>query len=199
MRSSATAAAVELDDEVISEVDGRPVKVGFGGHLLTPGSYGGTTLELYRDRVVEKTKHIVSRREAELLLTDVESVELLTAGNSSYLGLGILTLLLLIGIVFLVLYFLFPHRILLIRGKSTALLVAVKGDVDPYLDFMEATLLQAKRAPTAVLRSGKESLQENRLRDDHQLPDSRHCRHLYAGLDLLQRTSSSKTLALGAA
>lgn len=141
-------------------VVGKPV-IGRGGTLFVC-TFGQTSIELTDGRVVERTRRIVSRRHCQLLLKEVDSVELVQQGNALWLVLGILTLVLFgLGLVFIVVYVLVPHRFLLVRSKNNLQVLATRGDPANY-EFFLARVLAAADAT----RRGS-SLEQARLAEGH--------------------------------
>ncbi len=131
------------------EVSGKPGTAHFGG--LVPSMFGKTTLRLYSERVVETTKRVVARRDSQLLVSEIDSVEITARGSALWLGLGILTIGLYgFGIIFFILYFVVKHRFLIVRSKSNVQILGMTGDDEPYRQFMHSVLQAAqvaKRSP----------------------------------------------------
>jgi hypothetical protein len=142
--------AREDDDRVLSDITGMAVTVMFNGQMLAPfamGLFGSTRIELLPTRVVEDTKYIVSAKQNEILLSEIDNVEYAVRGNQLLLVLGFAMLPLCgVGLIFLLLYcFLFKYRFLIIRSRTAMQVIGVKGDPDRYLDFMQDVLAEAER------------------------------------------------------
>jgi len=131
-------------ESAIVWVWGKPAKQRFG--TLRPAFFGRTTLSLCKTRIVENTRRIVARRYSEILLTEVDSAEMTASGNPVWLFLGLITLPLAVGMLFLVVYFFKKHRFLIIHSGSIAQVVAVRLDVGQYCQFMTAVLKAAEKA-----------------------------------------------------
>jgi len=133
--------------EALVSVEGKPVSCNFGGFV--PSMFGWTVLSLFRDQVVEQTKRIVGGRDSELLLSEVDSAEIVFKGNPLWIGLGFLTIALYgLGILFFILYVCLKHKFLIIHSKSNLHVVSIKGDDDQYRNFLAAVLqaaIEAKR------------------------------------------------------
>lgn len=154
-------------NKVLMEVSGKPVHIWVGN--LSSSRWGYTRLELLPTRVIESTKFIVRERNCELLLSSVQGAEMITSGNATFLALTFALLPLFgLGLLFLIPYFLFKHKFLVIHGMFVTVHVAVKGDPEPFLDFMDAVILEAEKAK-AAFRGGsdsKASSDEGSQRDD---------------------------------
>jgi LSD1 subclass zinc finger protein len=132
------------DPDILGEVEGKPVNS--FGNVLQASSWGWTRIELHRTRLVEHTKHIISETESQILLTELQGAAYAIRGNPVLLGLGIATLVFLVGIVFLVLYcFVMKKRFLIFHGGTFTQQLAIQGDPEPYLEFMEDVLARAEK------------------------------------------------------
>jgi hypothetical protein len=144
------------DDNILAEVEGKAVHINpFQG--FQPAFYGNTHLELETDRIVEKTQYLFTQKESHVLLSKVEAVQYMTTGNTVLLALGFATLPILVGVVFLIVWIFIKYRYLAIVSPGITLVVKVKGDQEPYLDFMDRVMAQmeklAKAQTTAEPRS----------------------------------------------
>lgn len=130
----------------LATVTGKPASASLVGTVV-PAMFGITTLQLFQTRVVETTKRIMTERDSEILLTQIDSAELTANGRRLWLLLGLLTLSFYgLGLVFIILYFVAPkHRCLIIRSASNAQFVAFSGDEMQYSQFMEAVLAAAEQ------------------------------------------------------
>jgi hypothetical protein len=121
----------------------------FGGGIVR-ASFGRTTLVLQTNRVIETTRRPIAARDCELLLSEVESAEIITKSNPVWLVLGFLTFALYgLGLIFFVLFFVLKHRFLIVHSRGNAVFVSFDGDDGPYRQFMEAVLTEAERARAA--------------------------------------------------
>ena len=137
---------------MVATVSGKAATASIG--TVAPAMFGTTTLQLYETRVVETTKLIIAGRDSELLLSELDSAELTTKGNPLWLLLGILTLWLFgIGLIFIIVYFFAKHRFLIVRSMSNVQIVGIKGDEQPYRDFMAAALAAGERLKGLPARS----------------------------------------------
>lgn len=143
----AQAAASPGAKQPLSIIEGKRAIAKFG--TLTPSMFGATTLELHADRVVERSKGIVYARTCHLLATDIESAEVVAAGNPILLTLGILTLPLFgLGLLFIILYFFQKHKFLLIASGGNVAVMAIKGDEGMshvFVDNVTKVALHCKR------------------------------------------------------
>ena len=128
--------------EALASVSGKPAKGSYG--MVVPSMFGRTTLFLFKDYIVEQTKRIVAHRDSEILLSEIDSGEIEVKGNPLWIVLGVLTIALFgLGIIFFFVYFLKKHKFLIIRSKSNAQLVCIKGDDSQFREFMKAVLQAA--------------------------------------------------------
>lgn len=125
-------------------VTGKPVKT--IGNVLVPNVFGTTQLTLRDHVIVEETKRLLSQRHVEVLLTEIESAELRVDPNPILLVLAIVTLPILIGLIFLLLYLFRLNRSLVVRSAGNAIVIGLKGDLRRYERFMEQVLEAARTA-----------------------------------------------------
>jgi hypothetical protein len=138
-------AEMHLHDRgrLLASVRGRPAIAWHG--TVVPSMFGSTSLQLYERRVVETTARVVSARDSEILLTEVDSVELVVKGNAAWIVLGVITIGFFgLGVIFLILYFVLKHRFLIVHSKSNVQAIAIHGDESPYRRFMAAVLSAAE-------------------------------------------------------
>jgi hypothetical protein len=127
----------------IMELTGKPGIASYGA--VVPGSFGRTTLQLQPTRIVEKTKKLIATRDCTVLLTQIDSVEIVEEGNPLWLVLGLFTIMFLIGIIFFVLYFILKHKYLLVRSGSNVQLVMLNSQNEANAEeFMQAVLKAAE-------------------------------------------------------
>ncbi len=130
-------------ERAIMELTGKPGVASYG--TVVPGLFGRTTLQLQPTRIVQQTKKLIASRNCTVLLTQVDSVEIVEEGNPLWLILGIFTISLLIGVIFFVLYFILKHRYLLIRSGSNVQLVMINSQNQENAEqFMQAVLNAAE-------------------------------------------------------
>lgn len=138
--------------KAIMELTGKPGLARYGA--VAPGFFGRTTLQLQSTRIVEQTKKIIATRNCVVLLTQVDSVEIVEQGNPLWLVLGFygfITLIrfgafaFLIGILFLVLYFIFKNKYLMVRSGSNLQLVVLNSQNEASGEqFVQAVLKAAE-------------------------------------------------------
>jgi hypothetical protein len=133
-----------FDREIaIMELTGKPGVASYG--TVVPGFFGRTTLQIQPTRLVEKTQKLIARRHSVVLLTQIDSVDIVEEGNPLWLVLGIFTLTILIGFVFIILYFIFKHKYLVVRSGSNVQLVMLNSLNEANAEaFMNAVLKQAE-------------------------------------------------------
>jgi hypothetical protein len=130
-------------ETAIMELTGKPGVASYG--TVVPGFFGRTTLQIQPTRLVEKTQKLIARRHSIVLLTQVDSVDIVEEGNPLWLILGIFTLTILIGFVFIILYFIFKHKYLVVRSGSNVQLVMLNSLNEANAEaFMNAVLKQAE-------------------------------------------------------
>lgn len=144
-----TEGSSRADDELLAESDGdsvigKPVKS--IGNVLVPSMFGTTRLTLREHVIVEETKRLLSQRRVEMLITEVESAELRVDPNPMLLLLTVVTLPILIGLIFLLLYLFRLNRSLVFHSSGNAVVVGVKGDAQRYERFMQQVLEAARKA-----------------------------------------------------
>lgn len=140
------APVVRRSGIAVHRVTGRRAVASFGGQVV-PSMFGQTTLELEGGRLIETTQGVLSRRHAELLLTEVDSAEFRIQPNPALLGAG-LALLPIFGLGLLVLpfYFFIKYKYLVIHSGNNATVVAITGSEHPFQDFMDTVLASAEKA-----------------------------------------------------
>jgi hypothetical protein len=109
----------------ILEVIGKPGISNYG--VIVPSLFGRTKLQLHPTRVVEKTQLIITRRHCTMLLSKIDSVEIVETGNSLWLVLGFMTLSMFIGVIFFVLYFVIKNKYLVLRSESNVQVVMLNA------------------------------------------------------------------------
>jgi hypothetical protein len=130
---------------LLAEVTGKPVVMMLNGTMMT-ASMGTTRLELFPTRLVETTRYTLAERRSEILLSEVQAVEYRVQTNTGLLLLGIILLAACgLGLVLILLYFFHKDRFLTIRTGNYSQMVAIKGDAEPFLDFMQIVLEEAER------------------------------------------------------
>lgn len=129
---------------VLGEVGGKPATVMAGG-VVVPDYFGDARLQLQPTRLVLTGRHTVAEDNAEMLLSEVESVSYLVRGNPLFLVFGILTAGMCVGVFLVVVYFFLKYRYIVVRGRNAVLAIGVVGDEAPYLAFMQAVLAQAEK------------------------------------------------------
>jgi hypothetical protein len=131
-------------ETAIMELTGKPGIASYG--TVVPGMFGRTTLQIQPTRLVEKTQKLIARRHSTVLLTQVDSVDIVEEGNPLWLILGFSTLMLFfIGIIFFILYFVVKHKYLIVRSGSNVQLVMLNSLNEANAEaFMNAVLKQAE-------------------------------------------------------
>ena len=137
---------------VLGEVEGKPATVMAGG-VVVPDYFGNARLQLQPTRLVLTGRHTVAEDNAELLLSEVESVAYLVRGNPLFLIFGILTAGMCVGVFLIVVYFFLKYRYIVVRGRNTVLAVGVVGDEAPYLAFMQTVLAQVEKVKGTASQS----------------------------------------------
>ncbi len=138
------ATTVAREPSSITRVTGRRAVASFGGQIV-PSMFGTTTLELEGSRLIETTEGVLSKRHAELLLTEVDSAEMRIQPNPALLGAGLALLPLYgLGLAVLPFYFFVKYRFLIIHSGNNTTVVAVTGKEEPFLDFMHNVLTAAE-------------------------------------------------------
>jgi len=125
--------AKSKSDGVLSEVSGASVGITAYGYQWS--YWGSSRLMLTGTRVVERTKFFISERYNTIPLREVTGVALVTTPNPVLIILGLLTLVFLVGIVFLILALFQRHTYLVITSGNNVLVLGCKGDPNLYEDF----------------------------------------------------------------
>lgn len=131
-------------DEILAEVKGK-------GAVVTPwhgyqeSMFGSGRLILTPTRVIERTKLIVTERNTTIPLDQVHGVSIVTMGNPLLMVLGIATLVIGVGLLFLILYFFMKKRYLVIASANMVEVVAIKGKLNDYEDFARDVLDEIDR------------------------------------------------------
>lgn len=130
-------------ETAIAELTGKPAVANYG--TIVPGFFGRTTLQLQSNRLVEKTQRLIGRRHATILLTQVDSVEIVEDGNPLWLILGFFTIMLFIGFVFFILYFILKNKYLAVRSGNNVQIVMLNSMNESNAEaFMNAVLKQVE-------------------------------------------------------
>ena len=120
------------------------------GNLLVPAFFGRTVLTLANGRIIEDSSKLVGRRHAELFIGNIDSGEIVSAGNPVLLILGLMLLGVYgIGLILLLVFLLKKNRYLVIRSPSNAVVVALIGEEGRYSEFLEAVLAAAEATRAA--------------------------------------------------
>jgi hypothetical protein len=130
---------------VLAEISGGAVYFSLGA--ATRSFVGTTTIQMTPTRLIEKTRRMIARRHCEIPISELDSIEILEAGNSIWIVLGIFTLGIFgLGIIFFVIYFLQKEKFLIIRSKSNAQVLAIENEdgVNRCREFMERVLITAE-------------------------------------------------------
>ncbi|OUC15233.1 MAG: hypothetical protein B0A82_07725 [Alkalinema sp. CACIAM 70d] len=118
-------------------------------NFLSPAFMGKTTLQLSETRLIERTRKMVASRYCEVLLSEVDSAEITEDGISWLLVLGIVTLWVFgIGLIFIVLYFIFKYKYLIIRSGSNIQVVCIANAtaMERAKTFMAEVLSKSEKA-----------------------------------------------------
>jgi hypothetical protein len=130
-------------ENAIMELTGKPGNCNYG--VVAPSFWGRTKLQLQPTRLTESTQKIIARRNCTVLLTQIDSIEIVEEGNPMWIFLGFLTISFLVGIIFFVLYFVIKHKYLLIRSGSNFQLVMLDSTNESKAEqFMNAVIKQAE-------------------------------------------------------
>jgi hypothetical protein len=130
-------------ENAILELTGKSGNSNYG--VVAPSLWGRTKLQLQPTRLVESTQKIIARRNCTVLLTQIDSVEIVEEGNPLWLALGFLTISFLVGIIFFVLYFVIKHKYLVIRSGSNFQLVMLDSSNESKAEqFINAVLKRAE-------------------------------------------------------
>lgn len=115
--------------------------------ILNPVGFGRKTkLILTEDRLIEVTKKFVASRYCEIRVSCIDSVEIVEQGITFLLFLGFGTLWLYgIGIIFIVLYFFFKNKYLVIHSRSNVMAVQVlrNNSLSSLNEFVRLSLNQS--------------------------------------------------------
>ncbi len=137
------AAPPEPKLQIVS-VGGKSASVILGS-LLMPSFFGRSLLTLANGRVIEDSSTLIGRRHAELLISKVDSAEIVAAGNPVLLVLGLLLLGFYgVGLILLLVFVFWKNRYLVIRSGANAVVVGLSGDEERYSKFLEAVLSAAE-------------------------------------------------------
>lgn len=122
-------------------------RVIFQWNQFVPSMFGRTTLSIEDGCLVENTKSWLTRKELELLLTEIDSAEIRVQPNPAFLGAGLVLLSAFgIGLLILPFYFINKYKFLIFHSGSNATALVISGNEDPYRDFMHLVLAAAKKA-----------------------------------------------------
>jgi hypothetical protein len=130
---------------VLGEVSGGAVYFSLG--VATRSFVGKTTIQMTPTRLIEKTRKMIARRHCEIPISEVDSIEILEAGNSIWILLGIFTLFIYgLGIIFFIIYFFQREKFFIIRSRSNAHILTIEGadGMDKCREFMERVLSTAE-------------------------------------------------------
>ena len=120
------------------------------GNLLLPSVSGRALLTFANGRVIEDSRKLVGRRHAELFIGNIDSGEIVSAGNPVLLILGLMLLGVYgIGLILLLVFLLKKNRYLVIRSPSNAVVVGLIGEEGRYSEFLEAVLAAAEATRAA--------------------------------------------------
>ena len=120
------------------------------GNLLLPSVSGRALLTFANGRVIEDSRKLVGRRHAELFVSNIDSGEIVSAGNPVLLILGLMLLGVYgVGLILLLVFLLKKNRYLVIRSPSNAVVVALIGEEGRYSEFLEAVLAAAEATRAA--------------------------------------------------
>jgi hypothetical protein len=130
-------------ENALMELSGKPAIYSYG--TIVPGFWGRTTLQIQPTRLVERTQKLIARRHCTVLLTQIDSVEIVQEGNPLWLVLGLMTLMLLVGVLFFVLYFVFKNKYLAVRSGNNIQMVMLNGNNEANAEqFMNTILKQVE-------------------------------------------------------
>ncbi len=124
------------------EIKGKPATIWIG--LPSSLFLGETSFNLLEDRIIEKRKVFFEEREAVLLLSHVEGIEILQKGDKLYAYLAFAFLIIKIFplvFLFLLLYHLYRPYFLIIHGKNLQLVMTIsKKNIEDYRNFVSEVL-----------------------------------------------------------
>lgn len=119
------------------EIKGKPATIWM--NLPSSLFFGETTFELLEDRIIEIRKVFFEEREAILLLSHVEGVEILQKGDKLYAYIFFAFLIIKIfplAFLFFLLYLLYRPYFLIIHGKNLQLIMTIpKKNIEDYKNF----------------------------------------------------------------
>jgi hypothetical protein len=157
----------------IIEFTGKPATVHYG--MIAPAAYGKTTLSINSNTVIERTKRIIATRYCEAPIAKIDSVEIVEDGNPLLLLLGFGTLMMMgLGIVFFVLYFVMKYKYLVVRSGNNIQIVMISnmgGDTMEKAKRFSATLIQGMlqksyqpAAPQRTLSPAEQMARQQQMR-----------------------------------
>lgn len=124
------------------EIKGKPATIWMG--LPSSLFLGEASFNLLEDRIIEKRKVFFEEREAVLLLSHVEGMEILQKGDKLYAYLAFAFLIIKIFplvFLFLLLYLLYRPYFLIIHGKNLQLVMTIsKKNIEDYRNFVSEVL-----------------------------------------------------------
>lgn len=136
-------------------VTGKAGCVAFG-NILVPLLFGSTTLSIQGDRLIGDMKRAASTRHCEILLSRIDSAEIVVARShlNLLLSLYLLTMsgsyslqpLAIVGLLILPFYCFMTRRYLVIRSQSNAAVLVIKGPDNEHRVFLDAVLTAAAQA-----------------------------------------------------
>ncbi|MDX2038530.1 MAG: hypothetical protein SFX72_17925 [Isosphaeraceae bacterium] len=135
--------------EVLAAVAGKPAK--WWGYRCWIGK---TTITLTNSRLIERTKELVDERDCVVLLSAVDSVEIVARGNPAYLFLAVISsgligvnpAFVILPLIFVVLYFILKLRFLIISSDSNLMILGILRNEQLVRDFKQRVLDEAERA-----------------------------------------------------
>ncbi len=124
------------------EIKGKPATIWMG--LPSSLFFGETSFNLLEDKIIEKRKVFFEEREAILLLSHVEGIEILQKGDKLYAYVAFAFLIIKIFplfFLFLLLYLIYRPYFLIIHGKNLQLIMTIsKKNIEVYRNFVSETL-----------------------------------------------------------
>ncbi|MCX7845561.1 MAG: hypothetical protein N2312_03010 [Dictyoglomaceae bacterium] len=119
------------------EIKGKPATIWM--NLPSSLFLGETTFKLLEDKIIEKRKVFFEEREAILLLSHVEGIEILQKGDKLYAYIAFAFLIIKVfplAIFFFLLYLLYRPYFLIIHGKNLQLIMTIsKKNIEEYKNF----------------------------------------------------------------
>lgn len=142
-------------EQTFAMITGRPAVFTWGG-IIKPSFFGRTTLQIKGARLIETTRHLTTRYQRDVLLTEVEGGELVNRPHSLLFAIGIATIILLgLGFFFIALSYVYHEHYMLILARNRRIAVTIKGDEKPYRQFLDSVLgLAAQARKIASLGAG---------------------------------------------